>query len=71
MVVIPQWSEPDNTHGLALGGKPYRQRWATAQTPTVTAVSSVKITTLPNYYHVRQVEPRHEIGEEARRSLKV
>ncbi len=44
------------------------QGQATAQTPTVTAASDVSITTCNLYYHVRQVEPCHRLGEVARRS---
>ncbi len=46
MVVIPLWRGPGNIHGFVLGGKSYRQGLATTQTPTVTAVSGVRITTL-------------------------
>ncbi len=46
MVVSPLWRAPDNIHGFILDGKSYRQGLATAQTPTVTAVSGVRITTL-------------------------
>ncbi len=37
------WRGPGNVHGFALDGKPYRQGWVTAQTPTMPAVSSVRI----------------------------
>ncbi len=46
MVVSPLWCGPGNIHGFVLNGKPYRQGQAAAQTPTMTAVSSVRITTL-------------------------
>ncbi len=46
MLVSPLWRGPGNMHGFVLDGKSYRQGKATAQTPTVTAVSGVKITTL-------------------------
>ncbi len=45
MVVSPLWRGPGNVHGFVLDGKSYRQGEATAQTPTVTAVSGVRITT--------------------------
>ncbi len=37
---------PGSIHGIALDGKSYQQGEATAQTPTVTAVSGVMITLL-------------------------
>ncbi len=46
MVVSPLWRGPGNIHGFVLDGKSYRQGLASAQTPTVTAVSGVRITTL-------------------------
>ncbi len=42
----PLWRGPGNIHGFILDGKSYRQGQATSQTPTVTAVSGVRITTL-------------------------
>ncbi len=36
---------PGSIHGFVLDGKSYRQGEATAQTPTVPAVSGVRITT--------------------------
>ncbi len=46
MVVSPLWRGPGNIHGFVLDGKSYRQEQVTAQTPTVTAVSGVRITAL-------------------------
>ncbi len=46
MVVIPLWSGLGNIHGFILDGKTFRQGKNTAQTPTVAAVSGVRITTL-------------------------
>ncbi len=46
MVVSPLWRGTGNIHGFILDGKAYRQGKATAQTPTVPAVSGVRITTL-------------------------
>ncbi len=46
MVVSPLWRGPGTVPDFILDGKSYRQGYATAQTPTVTAVSGVRITTL-------------------------
>ncbi len=46
MVVSPVWRGPGITYGFDPYGKPYRQGETTAQTPTETAVSGVRITTL-------------------------
>ncbi len=46
MVVSPLRRGPGNIHGFIRDGKSYRQGQATAQTPTVPAVSGAMITTL-------------------------
>ncbi len=46
MVVGPLWRGPGNIHGHILELKSNRQGKVTAQTPTVPAVSGVRITTL-------------------------
>ncbi len=46
MVLSPLWRGPDNIHGFILHRQSYRQGRATAQAPTVSAVSGVRITTL-------------------------
>ncbi len=46
MVVGLVWRGPANTNGFILEGKYYLQEEATAQTPTVTAVYGMGITTL-------------------------
>ncbi len=46
MVVNPLWRGPGNIHGFVLDGKSYPQRQSTAQAPTVTTVSGVRVTIL-------------------------
>ncbi len=46
MVVSPLCRGPGNIHGFILDGKSCRQEQATTQTPTVTTVSGVRVTTL-------------------------
>ncbi len=46
MVVSPLVRGPGNIHGFDLDGKSYGKVKATAQTPTVTTVSAVRITML-------------------------
>ncbi len=42
----PLWCGQGNMHGFIMDGKPYQQGYAIAQTPTVPAVSGVRIMTL-------------------------
>ncbi len=46
VVVSPLWLGPGNVHDFILDGKSYRQGKATAQAPTVPAVSGVRIAAL-------------------------
>ncbi len=59
------WRGPANIHGFVLGGRSYRQGWATAQTLTE-PVNLVCVQ--PHYYRVWQVEPCQRFGEASKRS---
>ncbi len=70
MAVSPLWRGPVNIHGFVLDGKYYRQEWATSQTPSVPAVSILRIIAIAHSLNPLNFKPSsHQFVEVARPSF--